>query len=84
MLLLSMGFSTQEYWSELPCPPAEDLPDQRIEPVSPVSTALQADSLPTESPQKLNLTQSISSIIARTGKPGMLQSLGFCWTQLSN
>ena len=24
---LSMGFSRQEYWSELPCPPPGDLPD---------------------------------------------------------
>ena len=23
----SMGFSRKEYWSGLPCPPAEDLPD---------------------------------------------------------
>ena len=34
---LSMGFSRQEYWSRLPFPPAEDLPDPGIEPVSPVS-----------------------------------------------
>ena len=38
---LSMGFSRLEYWSGLPCPPPEDLPDPRIEPGSP---ALQADS----------------------------------------
>ena len=42
---LSMGFSRQEYWSGLPCPPPGD-PDPGIEPVSPVSSALQADSLP--------------------------------------
>ena len=29
---LSMGFSRQEYWSGLPCPPPEDLPGPRIEP----------------------------------------------------
>ena len=38
-----MGFSRQEYWSGLPFPPPEDLPDPGIEPTSP---ALQADSLP--------------------------------------
>ena len=27
---LSMGFSRQEYWSGLPCPPAGDLPDPGI------------------------------------------------------
>ena len=39
----SMGFSRQEYWSVLLCPPPGDLPDSGIEPTSP---ALQADSLP--------------------------------------
>ena len=28
---LSMGFSRQEYWSRLPCPPPGDLPNQGIE-----------------------------------------------------
>ena len=43
---LSVGFSRQEYWSGLPSPPPEDLPNPRIEPVSSASPALQADSLP--------------------------------------
>ena len=38
---LSMGFSRQEYWSGLPCPPPGDLSDPGIEPSS---LALQADS----------------------------------------
>ena len=38
---LSMGFLRQEYWSGLPFPPPEDLPDPWIEPASP---ALQVDS----------------------------------------
>ena len=42
---LSMGFSRQEYWSGLPCPPPGDLPKSGIKPRSP---ALQADSLPSE------------------------------------
>ena len=29
---LSMGFSRQEYWSRLSCPPLGDLPDPGIEP----------------------------------------------------
>ena len=32
---LTMGFSRQEYWSGLPCPPPGDLPDPGIQPVSP-------------------------------------------------
>ena len=38
--LLSMGFSSQEYWNGLPCPPPGDLPDPAIEPVSLMSPAL--------------------------------------------
>ena len=37
---LSMGFSTQEYWSGLPFPSLGDLPDRGIKPVSPGSPAL--------------------------------------------
>ena len=29
---LSMGFSRQEYWSGLPCPPPGDLPNPGIKP----------------------------------------------------
>ena len=47
---LSMGFSRQEYWSGLPFPSSVDLPDLGIKPRFP---ALQADSLPTELPEKL-------------------------------
>ena len=32
---LSMGFSRQEHWSGLPCPPPGDLPHPGIEPKSP-------------------------------------------------
>ena len=31
---LFMGFSRQEYWTGLLCPPPEDLPDPGTEPVS--------------------------------------------------
>ena len=31
------GFSRQEYWSGLPCPPPGDLPDPRIKPLSLIS-----------------------------------------------
>ena len=44
--LASMGFSRQEYWSGLPFPSPGDLPDPGIEPPSPASSALQANSLP--------------------------------------
>ena len=38
----SMGFSGQEYWSGLPFPSPEDIPDPEIEPESP---ALWVDSV---------------------------------------
>ena len=38
--LPSMGFSRQGYWSGVPFPSPEDLPDPWIEPKSPVSPAL--------------------------------------------
>ena len=44
---LSMGFSRQEYWSGLPFPSSEDLPNPGMEPGS---LALQADALPSEPP----------------------------------
>ena len=37
---LSMGFSRQEYWSGLPCPPPGDLPDPETELASLTSPAL--------------------------------------------
>ena len=32
---LSMGFSSHEYWSVLPCPSSGDLPDPGIQPTPP-------------------------------------------------
>ena len=37
---LSLGFSRQEHWSGLPCPPPGDLPNPGMEPVSLASPAL--------------------------------------------
>ena len=48
-LLCLQGFSGQEYWSGLPCPPSRDLPNPVTEPRSPT---LQADSLPSDPPGK--------------------------------
>ena len=42
---LSMDFSRQEYWSELPWPPPGAFPDPGIEPTSLTSPALLADTL---------------------------------------
>ena len=44
--LLSMEFSRQEYLSGLPFPTPGNLPDPRIEPMSPMSPVLPKDSSP--------------------------------------
>ena len=45
---LFMGFFRQNYWSGLPLLPPGDLPNPATDSMSPVSPALQADSLPAE------------------------------------
>ena len=40
------GFSGQEYWSELPCPPPGDLPNPEVEPLSLMSPMLAGRFLP--------------------------------------
>ena len=57
-LLCPWRLSRQEYWSGLSCPLPGDLPDSGIEPVSPVSLAVWADSLPNESLGNLTLPQN--------------------------
>ena len=50
-----MEFSRQEYWSGLPFPTPGDLPDPGIEPLSPVSPALQEEFLSTDLSEKPSL-----------------------------
>ena len=49
---LFMGFSRQEYWSGLPCPPPGDLSDPGIEPTTPESPAWAGGFFTTEPPGK--------------------------------
>ena len=66
---MSMRFFRQEYWSGLPFPPSEDLPNTGIQPMSP---ALQVDSFPPEpstegttsyaDPWRRKLSQSVQSL----------------------
>ena len=49
---LSMGFSWQEYWSGLSCPPPEDFPDPRAETMFLMSPALAGGSFTAEPPVK--------------------------------
>ena len=74
-LLCPWGFSRQEYWSGLPCPPSGDLPNPGIEPRSPT---LQTNSLLSEPPGKpKNTGLGSSSLFQRIfptqeSNPGLL------------
>ena len=68
---LSMGFLRQEYWSGLPFPPPEDLPDPGIKPRSP---ALQVDSLPAEPQGKPFVHESEVKLLSP------VQLFGIPWT----
>ena len=57
---LFMGFSRQEYWSGLPCSSPGNLSHPEIEPGSPASSALQADSLPLSHQVKKNYKKLIN------------------------
>ena len=52
---LSMGFSRQEYWSGLLCPPPGDLPDQGIEPMFLKSPALAGEFFTTSATWELEI-----------------------------
>ena len=58
---LSMGFSRGEYWSGLPFPPSDDLPDSGIEPESTAAPAQAGGFFTTEPPARwlLMLRQNI-------------------------
>ena len=48
---LPMGFSRQEYWCGLPCPPPEDLPDPGVK-LTPLTSPAFAGGLSLEPPGK--------------------------------
>ena len=75
---LSMGFSKEEHWSGLPLPSPGDLPDPVIKPASPVSPALQADSLPLKRSGKILVRNRLQNFqipffITKYPKPGSLK-----------
>ena len=60
---LSVGFSRQEYWSGLPCPPPGDLPDPGIKLASLGFPALADGILTTVSPWKPSESSNENSIL---------------------
>ena len=59
---LSMGFSRQEYWSELPLPTQGDLPDPGIKPSSLASPTLAGGFFTASSPGKSPYALSTASL----------------------
>ena len=69
-----MDFSRQEYWSGLPCPSPEDLPDPGIEHMFPT---FQGDSLPFELPR---MTLNIFKVVSKTSADDLID----CFLHLLN
>ena len=63
---LSMGFSRQEYWSGLPCPPPGDLPIPGMEPVSLMSTALAGGFFTTSATREAHVVHESESEVAQS------------------
>ena len=70
---MTMGFSRQEYWSGLPCPPPGDLSNPGIKPVSLKCPTLAARSLPLVSVQFSSVAQSCLTLC----NPMDCSTLGF-------
>ena len=74
-----MGFSRQEYWTGLPFPSPEDLPNPGIKPGSPT---LQADTLPSE-PSGKPFSEVKGNPEGPTDKVYLMAALLAFWTNLS-
>ena len=84
LLYPCMGFSRQEYWSGLPCPPPADLPDLGIESMTPRSSALQLDSLSSKPPLVAG-GRSVAETSSCPKSPySMFTVLDSCWDMLQS
>ena len=76
---LSLGFPRQKYWSGLLCPSPGNLPNPGIELASPVSPALQVDSLPLSHQRSLEpFLKSAVILFMRSMKWKLLSCLTLC------
>ena len=75
---LSMEFSKQKYWSELPFPSPGDLPDPGIKPTSLASPALAGELLTTVPPEEAEAKRPLCSHISFLSSGKMLFSEIFC------
>ena len=75
-----MGFSREEHWSGLPCPPQGILPDPEVKPVSLISLALASwfftTSITQEAPLNIRYVYKISSMETLTREIGAAVSEG--------
>ena len=82
---LSTGFSRQEYWSGLPCPPPRDPPNPGIEPASLMSPALAGGFLNASATWEAQEMATCSCVltwrIPWREEPGRLQSVGVTKSQ---
>ena len=74
------GFSRQEDWSGLPCPPPGDLPNPGIKQGYPAS---QVDSLPAELPEKPSISAHTIRCYSAFKKSDIL-TLATTWMKLHN
>ena len=79
---LSMGFSRQEYWTGLSCPPSGDLPNPGIKPASLTSVALAGEFFTTSASERSRQIRStvwifVGLSIIKYIKMG--KSSGFVW-----
>ena len=87
---LSMGFSMQEYWSGLPCPPPADPLDSGIKPMSLVSPAMQetcVSSLDWEDPLEKDMLLQYTSLenpIDREAWQATVHGVSKSWTRLND
>ena len=72
-----MGFSRQEYWSGLPCPPPGDLHDPGMEPVSPMSHTLAGEFFMAEPPGKRKVNYAAALLLSHFSR---VQLFATPWT----
>ena len=79
---LSLGFSRQEYWSGLPCPPPGDLPEPGIEPTSLMSPELAGRFFTTSATWKVLIMLQIKSESSTCLKCFEVPSIAFQTVQI--
>ena len=76
LALLSRGFSRQEYWSGLPCPPPGDLPKPGIKPASLKSPASSSRFFSFLEKEMATHSSILAWRIPWTKEPGRLKFMG--------